>query len=251
MSEQSKGESRTAAQTRAELAKLKPYWYSPIDFGNGVVTGTWAKQRRFNRRKRLLQIPADLSGKRVLDIGSWDGYWALEFTRRGAHVECLDLWSDAGVFKQFQFVSAHFGCEWPYYHHDVQALDEVLAGTFDVVFCAGVLYHLRYPLATLERLRRVTRDMLILETVGMIPAVHSSYPMIAFFPGDDAAAASGRNWGTSGAATMAWVREACLAAGFARVEVKYRPSFSWFKKLKALVTNRPGGGRIIVHAYVN
>lgn len=233
-----------------ELTKLKTYWYSPIDFGQGVVTGGWNKQRRFSRRKRLLQIPEDLSGKRLLDIGSWDGYWALEFERRGADVVCLDNWDDPS-FEQFTFVKRYFDCKWEHRRLDVQTLDENVAGEFDVVFFAGVLYHLRYPLDVLERIRRVTKDLLILETVGMIPFIHESFPMMAFFPGDDEAVASGRDWGISGAATVAWLREALLSAGFARVEVKYTPSFNWLKKLKALVTNQPQHGRIIIHAHVN
>ena len=28
-------------------------------------------------------IPEDLTGKRVLDVGAWDGYWSFEALRRG------------------------------------------------------------------------------------------------------------------------------------------------------------------------
>ena len=42
-------------------------------------------------------------------------------------------------------------------------------GTFDVVLLLGVLYHLRDPLEVLERVRSVTKTLLVLETeVGML-----------------------------------------------------------------------------------
>src|ERR1051326_2299337 len=35
-------------------------------------------------------IPDDLTGKRVLDIGAWDGWFAFEMERRGAEVVAID-----------------------------------------------------------------------------------------------------------------------------------------------------------------
>ncbi|TAM09749.1 MAG: DUF1698 domain-containing protein [Nevskiaceae bacterium] len=235
----------TADRLKSDLARPRDYRYSPIDFGHGVVTGNRTKLRRFNRGKRLLQIPTDLSGKRILNIGSWDGYWALGFTRRGGAVTCLDRWDDP-AFEQFQRVKRHFACDWSVQRMDVQDLEPDTLGSFDVVFCAGALYQLRYPLATLERLPHVTKRLLIPETVGMIPAAHGHFPMIAFCPSDKNAMAAGRHWRISRAATVSWMREALLAAGCVRIKMQHTPSFAWLKKL---ATNQPQHGRIIAHAY--
>src|SRR5665213_380860 len=242
---------RTAAEIQAELKKLRPYWYSPFDLGDGVVTGDRRKKKRFQRRMRLLEIPNDLRGKRALDIGSWDGYWALELERRGADVFCIDTWDDPEQLAQFKFIKEHFGAKMQFKQLDVQDLDPSAAGLFDVVFCAGALYHLRYPLNALERIRSVTKELLILETVAMKPFFHESFPMMAFFPGDREACSSGRLWGISGAATISWLREALLSAGFKRVEVRYKPSFGLWRKFSALIKNSPQGGRVVIHAYVN
>jgi 2-polyprenyl-3-methyl-5-hydroxy-6-metoxy-1,4-benzoquinol methylase len=60
------------------------------------------------------------------------------------------------------------------------SLEERL-GRFDVVFCAGVLYHLPNPLASLGQLRRLCRETLILATAGI---VEQSVPQTAvFLPG--------------------------------------------------------------------
>src|ERR1700691_6330540 len=42
------------------------------------------------RRLALFPIPENLSGKRVLDIGAWDGWFSFELERRGAEVVALD-----------------------------------------------------------------------------------------------------------------------------------------------------------------
>ena len=39
-----------------------------------------------------------------------------------------------------------------------------MVGTFDVVVFAGVLYHLRYPLLALDRIRDICRGYMVLET---------------------------------------------------------------------------------------
>ena len=71
--------------------------------------------------------------------------------------------------------------------------------------------------------------------------------MITFFPGDEIGAKGPR--GAGAFATKAWIANALDAAGFARHEFVYTPSFKWLKKLQALATNRPQSGRLIVHAF--
>lgn len=226
-----------------------PNWHSPIDLGQGINTGGKLKQRRFARRLRLMRIPENLEGKRVLDIGSWDGFFTWEMEKRGAELLSIDVWDDHEMAK-YRWVHEVKSSKAQYKRVDAHDLDPASEGTFDLILCAGVLYHLRYPLATLERIRKVCRGQLILETVCMIPAVHGGFPMIAFFPGDAEAIASGRPWGISGAATIPWIKEALLSAGFSRVEVIYSPSGAWWKRIISLFTNRPQSGRAIVHAFV-
>jgi len=231
------------------LAKLRPSWHSPIDLGHGIFTKDERARKRFARRLRLLRIPDDLRGKSVLDIGTWDGFFTWEFEKRGAKVLALDMW-DEPALEQFLWVRRLKGSQVPYKRMDVFDLSPEGEGVFDLVFCAGVLYHLRYPLATLEKIRKCCKGQLILETVGMVPAFHNDFPMMAFFPGDEEAERLSRHWGISGAATVSWLKEALLSAGFQRVEVVHKPSFRLWKQLVALVRGKPQGGRVIVHAFV-
>ena len=196
-----------------------------------------------------MQIPKDMTNMRVLDIGTWDGFFSFEFERRGAKVLAIDNWNDDRQFRTFLFARKQLGSNVEYRKMDVHDLNPSLVGTFDIVFFAGMLYHLRYPLKVLEAIRSVTDGYLIMETTMMVPFVHENFPMMAFFPGDEEANASGRSWGISGAATISWLREALNSAGFVRSEVKYTSSFRWLYKVIALLKNMPQGRRCIIHAF--
>ena len=238
-----------AKQLKNELKKFGGPWHSPIDLGHGVITnGRRSTQRRFARRLRLQQIPDDLTNKTVLDIGAWDGFFSFEFERRGAKVLSIDIW-DENALARFLFAREKLNSKVEYKRIDVHDLDPDVIGKFDIVFCAGVLYHLRNPLQALERIRSVTKELLILETVTMVPFTHESFPMIGFFPGDQEAIASGRDWGICAAPTISWSKEALASAGFTKVEVKHTPSMRWWHKFMALLTNAPRGGRGIFHAF--
>jgi tRNA (mo5U34)-methyltransferase len=101
-------------------------------------------------------VPRDLSGLRALDIGTWDGPFAFELERRGAKVTALDIQDpDITVFnavKEIKNSSATYVRCGVY-----DALPEAL-GTYDLVLFAGVYYHLKNPVLSLQRIRRLLKD---------------------------------------------------------------------------------------------
>lgn len=128
-----------------------PYWYHRIEMPGGLVTPGWAPLD-----PAAYRIPDNLAGKRVLDIGAWDGYWSFEALRRGAsEVIAIDDFSDflsdldAGDrpgWDTFELCRELLGYdERSCRHHDMSLYDLTPEqfGRFDVVFCFGVLYHLR------------------------------------------------------------------------------------------------------------
>ena len=184
----------------------------------------------------------------MLDIGAWDGFFSFEFERRGAkRVLAIGTFAwDRGGLECFLFAREHFKSKVEYQRLDVHDISPSDVGVFDLVFCAGVLYHMRYPLLVLEKIRSITAGQLILETHQLIPAMHEHVPMIRLFPGDEHAQGGGF---PGGFPTKAWVRRALDVAGFARSEVVSSTNSRWLKKLTALVTNVPQRGRLIVHAF--
>lgn len=222
------------------------HWHSPINLGNGTNTNPKVL-RRFKRRLKLMQIPAQLSGTTVLDIGAWDGFFSFEFERRGAEVLAIDTYAwDHGGLNNFLSAREKLNSKVNYQRLDVHDLDPAVIGKFDIVFFAGVLYHLRNPLLALERIYAVTRERLICETHAMIPFMHEKYPLINFFPGDENISKHGE---LGAFATTSWLAQALKSAGFTHHEFKYTPSLKLWRKFKALVTNRPQSGRCIVHAF--
>lgn len=245
-----------SGELRARIEALLPYFYSPYDFGGGLVTRHPRTRRRFERRLRLLQIPQDLTGKTVLDIGAYDGFFSFEFERRNAkRVLAIDTysWDHFHGLDCFLAAREYFKSNVEYRRLGVSELRPEDVGQFDLVFCAGVLYHLEDPLLDLKRIRSVTRDQLILETDSLIPAQHESYPLITLFAGDAAEdhLPDRHNFDMGALPTKNWVAYALHLAGFARQEFVYTPSFHWLKKIAAFATNKPQHGRLAVHAFVD
>ena len=82
-------------------------WFHTIDLGNGIVTP--GRDDSASRLARM-QIPDDLTGMSVLDVGAWDGYFSFEAERRGAaRVLAIDSfsWEGGGWGSKAGFELAH------------------------------------------------------------------------------------------------------------------------------------------------
>jgi tRNA (mo5U34)-methyltransferase len=223
-------------------------WCHPLTLGGIDTRPQWHVRRRFQRRLKFLQIPEDLTGKTVLDIGAWDGFFSFECERRGAkRVLAIDTYSWDNYGKD-GFLLAHETLKSKVEHQRCAAedIDPATLGTFDLVLFLGVFYHLRSPIAVLDRIRRVTTGTLICETHALVPAFHEKYPLVSFFPGDGHEA--GLKYEFSAEPTLEALKQMLRASGFAQVDVKHTPSMRWLKKIKAAITTRPESGRLIVHA---
>ena len=220
------------------------------DDGAATLSREGLIRRRFERRLRLLRIPDDLTGWSVLDVGAWHGFFSFECERRGAdRVLAVDryAWDRFGA-DEFLAARERLGSAVEHRRVDVHDLDPDEVGRFDLVLLLGVFYHLRLPLRALERVRSVTKRLLICETHVLLPFVHERYPLIPFFPGDENARQA--PYELCAMPTLAALGQMIESAGFSRAEVVHTPSFRYWKKFLALVTNRPRSGRGVVHAHV-
>ena len=109
-------------------------------------------------------IPADLSGRTVLDIGCNGGFYSIEMKRRGAErVVAVD--TDERYLAQARFAAEVAGTDIEFRTMSVYELPS-LEERFDVVLFMGVLYHLRHPLLALDILHDcVTRDLLVFQSM--------------------------------------------------------------------------------------
>ena len=140
------------------------HWRHRIELPGGVVTpGTQDTQAQL----AMLHLPAELSGRSVLDIGCSDGFFSFECEKRGAaRVLAVDNYSSIIFDSNSGFQVAHqaLGSKVEFRQADLFTLDPQEFGRFDLVLFLGVLYHLRHPLLALDRLSELCNDQLILET---------------------------------------------------------------------------------------
>jgi tRNA (mo5U34)-methyltransferase len=235
---------------RAAVARTR--WFHTIDLGGGIVTPGVDDS---SRKLAWLHLPSDLTGKTVLDVGAWDGFFSFECERRGAaRVVAVDPMGWRPSAENERASKAGFDLARRALGSTVEDLDiaSVLdlspetVGTFDVVLFLGVLYHLPDPLPVLERVTSVAGDLFVLEThVDLI----GDRPAMAFYPGDEVDADPSTWWGPNPALLHALLR----GQGFADTRtVHLDPRARRFvraarRRLRG-APYRAGWGRCVVHA---
>jgi tRNA (mo5U34)-methyltransferase len=243
----------TPDEVRAKVAELR--WHHSIDLGHGIVT---PGQDNSARKLQRLMLPDSLTGKTVLDVGAWDGFFSFEARRRGAlRVLATDSYSwngahDWGNKRGFELARAVLKSEVEDMDIDVLELSPDRVGTFDVVLFLGVLYHMKHPLLAIERVASVTREMMILET--MVDFLWCRRPAIAFYPtgevGNDPTNWCGPN--------IPALKGMLKTAGFKRIEIVSGLRPFWFRYARAAYLKWKRGfgfrtlartDRIVVHAW--
>jgi tRNA (mo5U34)-methyltransferase len=167
---------------QAEIARLP--WFHQIDFGAGILTPGQIKTAKIRRMSRMLFDGLDLKGRTLLDVGCWDGAYSIEAARRGAAVTATDhfVWHHVPARRQaFDLAIAHLAPTIKAIDIPVEELNTASLGRFDIVLFLGVLYHLRHPLAELERVAQLAQDTLIVET--RMTMRHIRKPVMQFHPG--------------------------------------------------------------------
>ena len=264
--------SRRRRRKRAAAADVGWWWHS-IDLGDGVVVPGQKSADQLRSEVAGLQLPP-LTGKTVLDVGSWDGFFAFEAERRGAaHVVALDhlawcadlpaldayafrcyeegrplppwedvpeLWQDGAPGKRgFDLARDLLGSRVESIVADFMTFDLDVLGAFDVVLFLGVLYDLRDPLRALERLRMLTREVAVIETQANFDASSENQAVWEFLEHRQLSQ-DPTNWWVPNLRALIGL---CRAAGFRDVQVCQGPE---------VAPAGSGGGpcayRAVVHA---
>jgi SAM-dependent methyltransferase len=186
--------------TIAEHALVEnPVWYHTIELPGNVVTPGMVDLRQVAAKI----LPDDLAGARVLDIGTFDGFWAFELERRGARVVAIDLddvseaqippnqrarvEAESAAFgvelgRGFRLAASLTGSQVERVACSVVDLDpDAIGGRVDLAFMGALLIHLRDPVWALERILNVLRpggELLQLETVSRrLSLLHPRQPV--------------------------------------------------------------------------
>src|SRR5580658_1374664 len=104
-------------------------WYHSVELPDGQVIQGMIPVDALKARLAAFPIPADLRGKRVLDVGAWTGWCSFEMERRGADVMAVDCVE----FEEFREAHRMIGSQVDYRILDVDELTPELVGLFDYV----------------------------------------------------------------------------------------------------------------------
>lgn len=148
---------------RRQLLELSPWRKGPFDVAGVSIDSEWRSDLKWQRVQRAA---SPLAGRRVLDVGCGNGYYALRML--GAGAACV-IGVDPTLLYVMQFRAlAHFLGPRPVHVLPLRS-EELPPGSaaFDTVLSMGVLYHQRAPLVHLRELRSHLRGggELVLETL--------------------------------------------------------------------------------------
>jgi tRNA (mo5U34)-methyltransferase len=172
-----------------------PFWFHTFALNRAELIYTPGVA--VDHRYRLPFLPASFAGLRVLDVGSFDGFYAFVAEARGAtRVVAVDSeqhvdWVRArwGVELEggegFRAIAELLGSRVEYRRLDASRLGE-LDETFDFIFCLGILHRVTDPLGLLRSLRACLADSgrVLVETYGINGDDGSGPSLRVHRPGD-------------------------------------------------------------------
>jgi len=129
-----------------------------------------------------LQLPVDMSGISLADVGASNGYFSFEARKRGARVVAFDFrHKDNSGFGLAQYINGLSDIE----HHQVNVLDIHLGqyGSFDIVLALGLLYHTPDPYRALANCAALSRVRLLIESYcidPLLPSPVAAEPVMRF-----------------------------------------------------------------------
>lgn len=155
-----------------------PFWFHTFSLNRAEAIYTPGAAR--DHRYRVPLLPEDFAGMSVLDVGTFDGFYAfLAEHRRAERVVAVDneqyrLWVasrwgvELGGGEGFRAIRRLLGSAVEYRRMDAFALDG-LDERFDFVYCCGILHRVENPLGLLRVLRGRTVDggAVLVETYGL------------------------------------------------------------------------------------
>lgn len=215
---------------RARAAEID--WYHTIDLPGGLLTlGAFDHGPILHR----YPLPDRLDGLRVLDVATFDGYWAFEMEKRGAReVVALDLSCvreldlprnrrnamtqaelDAPMGRGFWLAHEVLGSKVKRVEMNVYDLSPERLGKFDLVHLGSLLLHLHNPIKALANVYDVTLSQAV---IGECYSPNLPLRIMRYLGGQDNCAW----WSMSLGCLTQMIKD----AGFSRVDLKCKYSIA-------------------------
>ena len=218
------------------------HWWHSMPLRPGVTTFGGKPEELLMQEEEAFLGPFDLMGRSVIDIGAWNGFFSFAAKRRGARrVLATDSYAwnhpDFRGREAFNLARAELGLDVEAEQLDPTEIDAKL-GLFDVVLFVGVFYHLYDPIDVLQRLRGITRQLLLVETHQDL--MEKPAPGMVFYPGDILNSDATNWWGPNPALML----HLLLALGFTRIFYRDHPVLGRARGIYAAFTPEVEDGLI-------
>jgi len=144
--------------------EFEPWWFKfekdGIAFGGTVDRDTAKTGTLFDWMSRL-----GLPLHTVLELGSHEGSHSLQLASHPGVEKVIAIEGRADNFARGQFVKSVFGQSNIEQHHaNLESFDPAEWPAVDAVFCAGLLYHLPRPWEMINKIGRIAKYGLFLDT---------------------------------------------------------------------------------------
>lgn len=161
--EQEDSDPETLARLRQQLIEFIPWRKGPFELFGIDIDTEWQSNQKWDR---LAGEITPLASRRVLDVGSGNGYYGFRMLEQGAEM-VLGIDPHLAYVAQFWLLK-HFAAQSPVYvlPLTLEQLPPAL-NYFDTVFSMGVLYHRRSPIDHILELKSSLRPggELVVETL--------------------------------------------------------------------------------------
>lgn len=155
---------------KRKIVKRFGPWTTPVCLGDGIWSCEIEDPGRGTRLQRFLRIVQDVAGRpldgvRILDLACLEGMFSVELSRRGAVV--LGIEARDGNIARARFAKEVLGLQnLDFVQDDVRNLSREKYGSFEIVLCLGILYHLPAPdvITFAERIAEVTERVAVFDT---------------------------------------------------------------------------------------
>jgi tRNA (mo5U34)-methyltransferase len=239
--------SKEELQPRLDAQKV---WYHQFEFTNGCrAMGPDPSERKLT----ALNLPS-LEGKTVIDVGAFDGFFSFQAELLGAHrVVASDhfawSWPDCTGRSNFELIRQVTTSKVEDAFVPVELLGPDTVGMHDVTLFLGVLYHAPNMVEYIQKIRSITKELLVLET--LVDALDELGPTARYYPAGCLNNDSSNWWGPN----IACVADMLQRVGFSRVEFQTMWELNTVARIRGAsyleAASLPvTSGRAVLHAYV-
>ena len=163
-------ENNTSDENKNLLMQLSPWRKGPFEIENIKINSEWRSDKKWSRIKKA---KITFAGKKILDVGCGNGYFAFNMKSAGAKSV---IGIDPSILYVMQFTAINIFKKSSDISIFPLRLSELPSpiNQFDLTFSMGVLYHQRSPIEHLYQLKKTLKPggKMVLETL-FLPGLDS------------------------------------------------------------------------------